>query len=137
MNLRILRKLLLATTVAAGALMPAAMALAQDYPNRALKFIVPFASGSGTDTSARYLGRKLTDLTGQPVALENKPVANVFIVVKQVLSAAVDGYTELVSSNSTLAVNVALFKQLLAIHLTWGDSGHHVKRYAALTRAGR
>ncbi|MCC2673155.1 MAG: transporter substrate-binding protein [Ramlibacter sp.] len=107
-----LRQLLLATAVATGALMPAAMALAQDYPNRAIKFIVPFAPGSGTDTSARYFGRKLTELTGQPVVVENKPGANGFIAVKQVLSAPADGYTVFVGSNSTLAVNVALFKQL-------------------------
>jgi len=41
-----------------------------------LKFIVPFPPGSGTDTSARYYARKITELTGQSVVVENKPGAN-------------------------------------------------------------
>ncbi|AMO21771.1 tripartite tricarboxylate transporter substrate binding protein [Ramlibacter solisilvae] len=105
-------KLLLATAVAGATLLPAAMAQAQAFPNRAIKFIVPFPPGSGTDTSARYFGRKLTELTGQPVVVENKPGGNGFIAVKAVLAAPADGYTVFVGSNSTLAVNVALFKQL-------------------------
>ena len=100
--------------LAAAALVPAgaALAQAQDFPNRPIKFVVPFPPGSGTDTSARYFGRKLTEMTGQPVVVENRPGANGFIAVKQVLSAPADGYTVFVGSNSTLAVNVALFRNL-------------------------
>jgi tripartite-type tricarboxylate transporter receptor subunit TctC len=87
-------------------------AAAQEFPSKPIKFVVPFPPGSGTDTSARYFSRKLTELTGQPVVVENKPGANGFIAVKAVLSAPADGYTVFVGSNSTLAVNVALFKQL-------------------------
>ncbi len=106
---RLLRPLLLAL-----AMVPAAAALAQapDFPSRPIKFIVPFGPGSGTDTSARYFGRKLSELTGQPVVVENKPGANGFLAVKQVLAAPADGYTVFIGSNSTLAVNVALFKSL-------------------------
>jgi tripartite-type tricarboxylate transporter receptor subunit TctC len=86
--------------------------LAQDFPNKPIKFVVPFPPGSGTDTSARYFGKKLSELTGQPVVVENKAGANGFLAVQQVLSAPADGYTVFVGSNSTLAVNVALFKQL-------------------------
>jgi tripartite-type tricarboxylate transporter receptor subunit TctC len=85
---------------------------ASDFPSKPIKFVVPFPPGSGTDTSARYFSRKLTELTGQPVVVENKPGANGFIAVKAVLSAPADGYTVFVGSNSTLAVNVALFKSL-------------------------
>jgi tripartite-type tricarboxylate transporter receptor subunit TctC len=98
--------------------LPLAPALAQDaaggqpFPNRAVKFVVPFPPGSGTDTSARYFGRKFTEMTGQPVVVENRPGANGFIAVQQVLAAPADGYTVFVGSNSTLAVNVALFKKL-------------------------
>ena len=77
-----------------------------------LKFIVPFPPGSGTDTSARYYARKITELTGLSVVVENKPGANGFIAVRAVLSAPADGTTVFVGSNSTLAVNAALFKQL-------------------------
>ncbi|HWV10515.1 MAG TPA: tripartite tricarboxylate transporter substrate binding protein, partial [Pseudomonas sp.] len=83
-----------------------------DYPSRPIRFVVPFGPGSGTDTSARYFARKLQDLTGQPVVVDNKPGANGFLAVRQVLSAPADGYTVFIGSNSTLAVNVALFKQL-------------------------
>jgi tripartite-type tricarboxylate transporter receptor subunit TctC len=101
-----------AAAIAAAALLPAGFALAQDYPSKPIKFVVPFPPGSGTDTSARYFGRKLTELTGQPVVVENRPGANGFIAVQQVLAAPADGYTVFVGSNSTLAVNVALFKKL-------------------------
>jgi len=85
---------------------------AGDFPARPIRFVVPFGPGSGTDTSARYFGRKLQELTGQPVIVDNKPGGNGFIAVRQVLSAPADGYTVFIGSNSTLAVNVALFKKL-------------------------
>jgi hypothetical protein len=94
-----------------GAGMPP-MAQAQAFPSKPIKLIVPFGPGSGTDTSARYFGRKLQELTGQPVVVENKAGANGFIAVKQVLSAPADGYTVFIGSNSTLAVNTALFRHL-------------------------
>lgn len=104
---------LASATLAVPALLawPAA-AQAQDYPSRTLRFIVPFGPGSGTDTSARYYARKLQELSGQPVVVENRAGANGFIAVKQVPSAPADGYTIFIGSNSTLAVNAALFRQL-------------------------
>jgi tripartite-type tricarboxylate transporter receptor subunit TctC len=98
--------------LAVAALMPVQLAFAQEFPNKAIKFIVPFPPGSGTDTSARYFGKKLTELTGQSVVVENRAGANGFIAVKAVLTAPADGYTVFIGSNSTLAVNVALFKTL-------------------------
>jgi tripartite-type tricarboxylate transporter receptor subunit TctC len=103
---------LLAAALAASALVPVVRVQAQDFPSRMIKFVVPFPPGSGTDTSARYFGRKLTEITGQPVIIENKAGANGFLAVKQVLAAPADGYTVFVGSNSTLAVNAALFKKL-------------------------
>ncbi|HQQ71276.1 MAG TPA: tripartite tricarboxylate transporter substrate-binding protein, partial [Alicycliphilus sp.] len=102
-----LRALAGAGLVALGAaLAPTVQAQAPAFPSKTIKFVVPFGPGSGTDTSARYFARKLQDLTGQAVVVENKPGANGFIAVKQ------DGYTVFIGSNSTLAVNVALFKEL-------------------------
>lgn len=85
---------------------------ASDFPSKPVKFIVPFPPGSATDSSARYFARKFTEVTGQTVVVDNKPGANGFIAVKAVLSAPADGYTVFIGSNSTLAVNAALFKQL-------------------------
>ena len=99
--------------LAAAALAPAtAQAQAPAFPSKPIKFVVPFGPGSGTDTSARYFARKLQDLTGQAVVVENKPGANGFLAVKQVLQAPADGYTVFIGSNSTLAVNAALFREL-------------------------
>jgi tripartite-type tricarboxylate transporter receptor subunit TctC len=111
---RTLGALLAGAGLAATALLMAApgIARADTFPSRPIKFVVPFPPGSGTDTSARYFGRKLQELIGQPVVVENKPGANGFIAVRQVLAAPADGYTVFVGSNSTLAVNVALFKSL-------------------------
>ena len=89
-----------------------ALAQASDFPSKPVKFVVPFPPGSGTDTSARYFAKKFTELTGQTVVVDNKPGANGFIAVRNVLGAPADGYTVFVGSNSTLAVNVALFKSL-------------------------
>jgi tripartite-type tricarboxylate transporter receptor subunit TctC len=105
-------RLIAAASLAFATLVVAGPSLAQDFPSRPIRFVVPFPPGSGTDTSARYFGRKLSELAGQPVVVDNKPGANGFIAVKAVLSAPADGYTVFVGSNSTLAVNVALFKSL-------------------------
>jgi tripartite-type tricarboxylate transporter receptor subunit TctC len=93
---------------------PLSLALAQSpaFPSKPIKFVVPFPPGSGTDTSARYFGKKLSELIGQPVVVENKAGANGFLAVQAVLAAPADGYTVFIGSNSTLAVNVALFKAL-------------------------
>ncbi len=108
----ILRAIGLPVALAASSLVLAGTAIAQDFPARPLTFVVPFPPGSGTDTSARYFGEKLTQLTGQPVVVENRPGGNGFIAVRNVLSAAPDGYTVFVGSNSTLAMNSAMFKNL-------------------------
>ena len=99
-------------TLAGVAASAAFAASADTFPSKPIRFVVPFGPGSGTDTSARYFGKKLSELTGQPVVVENKAGGNGFIAVQQVLNAPADGYTVFVGSNSTLAVNAALFKVL-------------------------
>lgn len=113
MNLRrsLLNTLLLCALGTGAGLLPA-LASAQEFPSRPIRFVVPFPPGSGTDTSARYFAKKLTEMVGQPVVVDNKPGANGFIAVRAVLSAPADGYTVFIGSNSTLAVNAALFKSL-------------------------
>lgn len=98
-----------AVAISSGWFVPA---MAQSFPSKPIKFVVPFGPGSGTDTSARYFAKQLQEATGQSVVVENKPGANGFIAVKQVLAAPADGYTVFIGSNSTLAVNAALFKEL-------------------------
>ena len=109
------RRHLLHIGLAATALTASASSFSQttaNFPSKPIKFIVPFGPGSGTDTSARYYAKKLQEVTGQPVVVENRPGGNGFIAVKQALGAPADGYTVFIGSNSTLAVNAALFKAL-------------------------
>jgi len=103
---------LLSVCVALLSTVSVAPVLAQGFPNKPIKFVVPFPPGSATDTSARYFAKKLSEMTSQPVIIDNKPGGNSFIAVRAVLSAPADGYTVFIGSNSSLAVNAALFKSL-------------------------
>jgi tripartite-type tricarboxylate transporter receptor subunit TctC len=70
-----------------------ALALAQAFPAKPVKLIVPFAPGAGTDTVARLVAQKLTDSLGQPIVVENKTGASGAIGAEFVANAAPDGYT--------------------------------------------
>jgi len=101
--------ILAAATLAAP---PAARAADAAYPSRPLRFVVPFPPGSGTDITARVFAKKIGELSGHGVVVENKPGGNGFIGVQTVLSAAPDGYTVFIGSNSTLSTNAATFRKL-------------------------
>lgn len=85
---------------------------AAGYPNKPIKFIVPFAAGSATDTVARVVGNKLgTDLK-QNVVVENAAGGSGVIAAQKVAQAAPDGYTLLISTNTTHAANQSMLKKL-------------------------
>lgn len=111
-SIRGLQGCVLTLTAACSVTLCSIVAHAADFPAKAVRFIVPFPPGSATDTAARYFGAKFTSISGQPAIIENKAGGNGFIAVQSVLSAAPDGYTVFIGSNSTLAVNVAVFRQL-------------------------
>ena len=97
------------------AIVGAALALAaqaQDYPAKTITLVVPFAAGSATDQLARSLGQQLGADTKQTVVIDNKPGASGFIAAQQVAKAAPDGYTVLITTNTTHAANEHLYKQL-------------------------
>ena len=85
-------------------------ALAQPYPNRPVRMLVPFPPGSGSDVAARAIAQQLTATLGQTFVVENKPGAGGSIAAMEVVRAAPDGYTLMVGSSSSLAANVALLK---------------------------
>jgi tripartite-type tricarboxylate transporter receptor subunit TctC len=87
-------------------------ALAAGYPERPIKLVVPFPPGSGTDVGARVLGQWLTVKTGQPVIVENRPGASGAIAAQAAARAEPDGYTVLLTINTTHAANPVLFKKL-------------------------
>jgi tripartite-type tricarboxylate transporter receptor subunit TctC len=69
---------------------------AQGYPNKPLKFVVPYPAGGGTDVIARMIGSKLSDAWGQPVVIENKAGASGILGNDAVAKSAPDGYTVLI-----------------------------------------
>lgn len=86
--------------------------LAQAYPERPIRMVVPFAAGGGIDFLARQINTKLGQNLGQPVVIENRPGASTAIGAELVAKAAPDGYTLLLSDHGTFAINPALFPKL-------------------------
>jgi tripartite-type tricarboxylate transporter receptor subunit TctC len=106
-----MRKPILAFGIAAMLAMPGA-ASAQTYPSQTIKFVVPFAAGSGTDTLARLLGQRVSTTLGQNVIIENMPGGSGVIAAQNVVRATPDGYTVFITSNTTHASNQSLLKKV-------------------------
>jgi tripartite-type tricarboxylate transporter receptor subunit TctC len=85
---------------------------AADYPSKPVRLIVPFGPGSGTDILARMIADELTLQTGGNFIIDNRAGASGIIGAEAVAKAAPDGYTLLVTSNTTHSGNPALFKKL-------------------------
>src|SRR3546814_20935838 len=81
-------------------------------PNRPLGLCVALPPGSGTERCAREVEQQMEDRLGGPVAGENRPGGNSFIAAQAAAAAEPDGYTLLLASNSPVATNAAMFKQL-------------------------
>lgn len=96
--------------VAAALAVPAAFA--QAFPTKPITFVVPFAAGSATDSLARAVGQAVAAKGGQPVVVDNKAGASGQIAAQQVAKAAADGYTVLITTNTTHAANEHLYKKL-------------------------
>lgn len=87
-------------------------ALAQDYPTKPIKIVVPFAAGSGTDNVARLIGNEIAQKTGQAVIVENKPGADGQIAARAAAAGAPDGYTLFITTQTTQASNPFVYKSL-------------------------
>jgi len=97
--------------VFAAALAAAAGALGQAYPNKPVKIIVPFSTGTAADIAARQLGTRLAEVWGQGVVIENVPGAAGNIGAATVMRAAPDGYT-LVMLGINHVINPSLYKDV-------------------------
>ncbi len=102
----------LALGAALAASAPTLHAQAPKYPERPLNFIVPFAAGSATDQLARALGQSLTEQTKQAVVVDNKAGAGGMLAAQAAARAPADGYTVLITTNTTHAANEHLYKKL-------------------------
>lgn len=123
---RFSRRATLIAVIAAAAL-PHAFAQTK-YPEKPITFIVPFAAGSATDQLARALGNSLTEQTKQSVVVDNKAGASGMMAAQAAAKAAPDGYTVLITTNTTHAANEHLYKKL---------SYDPVKDFAPVTGLGK
>jgi tripartite-type tricarboxylate transporter receptor subunit TctC len=101
----------LAACLGALALAATGQAMAQDYPNRPVRWILGFAPGGPTDIVVRVLGQHLSEKLGQQFVIENRPGAGGNLATQSVVNAAPDGYTILAIAHGN-AINATLYKQL-------------------------
>lgn len=87
----------------------AGAAAQQDYPNKPIRYITPYAPGGSTSFTARLIGQRLSEAWGQPVIVDNRPGANTMIGMSVAVKSRPDGYT-LVSLGNALATNHILLK---------------------------
>jgi tripartite-type tricarboxylate transporter receptor subunit TctC len=107
------RSLLLASALlTAGMLLPQFASAQGAYPNRPIKFVVPYAAGGLPDTVARIFAQRLGDKLGQAVVVDNRPGANGVVAAQALATAPKDGYTFLVTDGSMFSINPAIYKNL-------------------------
>ena len=87
-------------------------ALAQAWPARPIRLVVPFAPGGTTDIVARIVGQAMQERLGQPVIVDNRPGAGATTASQAVADAAPDGYTLLVSNSASHGISPSLFRNL-------------------------
>ena len=120
------RNALSLAAVAALAAAPFSTAFAQDaWPTRAITIIVPFSAGGTTDIVARFAGQALSQELGQPVIIDNRPGAGGNIGAQAVARAPADGYTLVMGTVGTHAINPSLYKKM---------PYDHIKDFAPISR---
>lgn len=93
----------------AAAILPAQV---QDYPNRPITLIVPYAAGGGNDLMARSAAERMSKTLGQQIVIENRGGAGGSIATRQIARAAPDGYTLGLGGTGTLAINPTLYRNV-------------------------
>lgn len=117
-------RFVVASVIAFTALIASTAPSAQTYPAKPIRLIVPFAPGGGTDQVGRLIAQRMSDGLGQQVVVENRPGAGTTIAAALVARAPADGYTLIVSSNSSHA---------MAPHLYANPGYDPVKDFAAVS----
>src|SRR5882672_7788454 len=107
--MRILPRLLFAL---AAVLLPAAAAVAQNFPVKPIKLVVPFPPGGPNDIIARTVGQRMSELLNQPVLIDNRAGAGGVLGTDAVAKAEPDGYTIAITSAGALAISASLQEKL-------------------------
>ena len=107
-----LRRVLSCFAVAACLLAALPAIRAADYPTRPLTLVVAFTPGGASDVLSRILARKLEQILGQPIVIDNRPGAGGNVAAEAVAHSAPDGYTLFTGNNAILATNAALYKKI-------------------------
>src|SRR3989449_4578152 len=94
------------------AVVPLASALAQDFPSKPVRFVVPYAAGGSGDLLARLLGTKLSSIWGQQVLIDNKPGAGGLIGTEFAARSDPDGYTLYLATDGPLTIAATLYKRV-------------------------
>ena len=105
-NLSVLAATIMFATILSGA------ALAQSYPAKPVRVVVPFPPGQATDVIGRLVSQKLGEALGKQFVIENKPGANGVVAIDGVVQSAADGYTLLVTASGSLVINPSLYSKL-------------------------
>jgi tripartite-type tricarboxylate transporter receptor subunit TctC len=87
-------------------------ARADTYPQRTVRFVIPFTPGQGSDVIGRVMSERIAPVWRQSVLVDNRPGANGALAVSEVTRSAPDGHTVLVTSNSPIVINPNLYKKL-------------------------
>jgi tripartite-type tricarboxylate transporter receptor subunit TctC len=98
--------------IAVALALAASGALAQSFPSKPIRVIIPFVAGGSSDIVGRAIASKLQEQLGQPAVVENRPGANGAIAAEFVAKSDPDGHTVLVGSIGVFSINAALFKDL-------------------------
>ena len=107
-----IRVILRSAFTAAALFCAASVALAQNFPDKPIRFVIGFTPGGPSDILARALGQKLAERWSQQVVIENRPGAGGNVAAEAVARSAPDGYTWLLGNNSILATNQTLYRSL-------------------------
>ena len=106
------RSLTVCLLTASGLALPTHSLAQTAYPNKPIKFVVPYSAGGLPDTVARIFAQRLGDRLGQSVVVDNKPGANGVVAAQTLASSPRDGYTFLVTDGSMFSINPAIYKNL-------------------------
>ena len=102
----------LAFIVVAASVLFAGTVSAQPYPNKTIRFVVPYAAGGLPDTVARALSIRLSEALGQSVVVDNRPGANGAVAASNIAASPADGYTFLVTDGSMMTISPLLSSKL-------------------------